>query len=238
MPEYLSTSAICAESWRIEVSCPSSAACCPNRGAATDWSHTGAWQRVCMVLAVALAACFNGCSYLHDRLNDLLDPFRVDVGFGPGLYADVRATDFMAVGAGGQTLETAGIHGRFIGTGKRGQVGLPGLAMVGEIRGTEMAPLLGDTSEFDEQRDVVPGQVLIVFPAMHAGRTGTSDWWRAHRGVHVADVGASVTVFVGVSLGFSPGEVLDLLLGFVGVDLAGDDVADRPDPAQPRSTHQ
>lgn len=185
-----------------------------------------------MVLAAALAACLTGCSYLHDRVNDLLDPFRVDVGFGPGLYADARATDFLAVGAGGQTLDTAGIHGRFVGTARLGQVGLPGLVMCGEVRDAEMTSLLGDKSEFDEQRDVVPCQVLVLFPAMHAGRTGISDWWRADRDLHVADLGASLTVFVGVSIGFSPGEVLDLLLGFVGVDLARDDVAGKPDTAR------
>ena len=186
-----------------------------------------------MFFAAAVAACFAGCSYLHDRVNDLLDPFRVDVGFGPGLYADARVTDFLAVGAGGQTLDTAGIHGRFVGTARLGQVGLPGLVMFGEPRNVEMTPLLGDTSEFDWQRDIVPGQVLLLFPAMHTGRTAVSDWSLAKRDVHVADLGASLTVFVGVSIAFSPGEVLDLLLGLVGIDLAGDDVAGKPGPARP-----
>jgi hypothetical protein len=53
----------------------------------------------------------------------------------------------------------------------------------------------------------------------------------ADRNVRVADVGASLTLgVVSVSLGFSAGEVLDLLLGVVGIDLAGDDDASRPPP--------
>ena len=66
---------------------------------------------------------------------------------------------------------------------------------------------------------------------MHTGRTGISACSLAERDVRVADVGASLTVgVVGVSVGFSPGEVLDLLLGVVGIDLAGDDDASRPPP--------
>ena len=179
-------------------------------------------------LAMLCVLGSGACGYLRDRGHDLLDPFRVDVGYGLGLYADVRATDWLATGAGLHRVHTAGLHGRFVGTSKTGQIGLP-LILAGEAR-SEMAPLLGGTSRFDWRRDIVPGQIL-VFPAMHMGRTGTSAWSLADRNVRVADVGASLTLgVVSVSLGFSAGEVLDLLLGVVGIDLAGDDDASRPPP--------
>ncbi len=177
------------------------------------------------VLAAVFASCCAGCSYVHDRTNDLLDPFRVDVGFGPGLFVDVRATDFLEVGAGIHIVETAGMHGRFVGTGTMAGIGLPFATFV-QMR-QRMAPLLGDASSFDRMRDVVPGQVLVVVPMMHSPRI--SAWSLAERDVRIADLGVTATVgLVSVSLGFSPGEVLDLLLGFVGIDLAGDDVADKP----------
>jgi hypothetical protein len=126
-------------------------------------------------------------------------------------------------------VKNAGLHGRFVGTSTLGQVGFP-LTMLGEPTFT-MTPLLGGASRFDWERDIVPGQFFLVIPVMHAGRTGISAWSLANRDVRVADVGASLTLgVVGVSVGFSPGEVLDLLLGVVGIDLAGDDDASRPPP--------
>lgn len=178
-------------------------------------------------VAILFLLCSGACGYLRDRAHDLLDPFRVDVGYGLGLYADVRATDWLAAGAGLHRVHHAGLHGRFVGTSTLGQVGFP-LTMLGEPTFT-MTPLLGGGSQFDWERDIVPGQLFLVVPAMHAGRTGISAWSLAKRDVRVADVGASLTLgVVGVSLGFSPGEVLDLLLGVVGIDLAGDDDASRP----------
>ena len=131
----------------------------------------------------------------------------------------------LEVGAGIHIVETAGMHGRFVGTGTMAGIGLPFATFV-QMR-QRMAPLLGDASSFDRMRDVVPGQVLVVVPMMHSPRI--SAWSLAERDVRIADLGVTATVgLVSVSLGFSPGEVLDLLLGFVGIDLAGDDVADKP----------
>jgi hypothetical protein len=47
--------------------------------------------------------------------------------------------------------------------------------------------------------------------------------WSSH-----ADVGADVALgYVGLGLGVSPGEFVDLLLGFVGIDIGGDDMFGR-----------
>jgi hypothetical protein len=48
----------------------------------------------------------------------------------------------------------------------------------------------------------------------------------AHRGarIHAFDIEAGISaLFVGVRVGFSPGELLDFLLGWFGIDIAGDD---------------
>src|SRR5262245_52872046 len=185
------------------------------------------------VAAVCLS-CVASCAYLHDRANDLLDPFRFDVGFLPGgVFLEARATDFLEVGAGVHSLYTVGVHGRFVGSGQLGQGGLPGLCTVGEAN-MKMEPLLGDASQFHEKRDLVPGQLLLMIPGMHSGRTGYSEWSLGERGVHVADVGVTATVLLpGISIGFSPGELLDLFLGLFGIDIAGDDVARIPRPEKP-----
>jgi hypothetical protein len=41
--------------------------------------------------------------------------------------------------------------------------------------------------------------------------------------IHAFDVEAEVALLVHTSSGFSPGEVLDFLLGFFLIDIAGDD---------------
>jgi len=174
-----------------------------------------------VALAAALAA--TSCSWCHDRTNDLLDPFRIDVAFGPGLYVDARATDFLALGAGAHYVDTAGLHGRFVGTGELFGVGLP-FFLLGHTE-QDMAPLLADASEYDPLRDILTTQLLVT-PAVSFARCGPDPVSVAERGVRVADLGATATLgIVGIGVGFSPGELLDLVLGFVGLDIAGDDVA-------------
>jgi len=182
---------------------------------------------------IAALLAGSGCTYLRDRANDLLDPFRVDVGVGFGLYADARATDFVATGVGVHALHAAGWHGRHVGTGELGGLGL-GLLMLGDAE-FAMSPLLGEPASFVRAHDVVPGQLLVF--ACNGMKCGLVRYTLAERGLHVADVGASATIgVVGVGLGFSPGELLDCLLGFFGIDIAGDDARPSEPTTMPTTT--
>lgn len=117
-------------------------------------------------LAVVTASALAGCSYLSNRANDALDVFTFDGSLGPGLYSEVRATDFAAVGLGYHDVEFAGMHGRFTGSGST-----EGAALGPVIFGTcsfdhEFSAVLSETpSEFDDYLEP-PSVQLLVGPAM------------------------------------------------------------------------
>jgi len=180
----------------------------------------------CSRLGIVLAAgfSFGSCTYVKNRVNDLLDPFRLDVAFTPGLHVDARATDFAAVGVGAKGGVVAGLHGRFAVQYRTASVGL-GPLLLGEVFWLEASPLLGE-SKYDDDHDMVPSQIAVVVPRMGVERP--RPWSLERRGLHVADTGVNVAAVVGAGVGFSPGEFVDLLLGFVGLDIAGDDVAGVP----------
>lgn len=187
-------------------------------------------------LLASLVLLFGGCSYLKNRANDVFDVIRFDIGVDFGLYAAARATDFAAVAFGAKGTPAhgmVGVHGRFAVRYGTLSVGV-GPWILGERLDVEPVALLGGESAYDRAQDVVPGQMLVL-PLL--GVEHAPDWSLEQRGLRVADAGADVTVgLVGIGLGFSPGEFLDLLLGVVGIDLAGDDVfggAAQPDAALP-----
>lgn len=183
-------------------------------------------------LAIGAFAALGSCSYLKNRANDLLDSFRFELGVGPGLYAEARATDFAAVGLGFCAQQNAAMRGRFAGTDAEvTSMGL-GPFILGSSATWSFKPLLaGDPSTPESCDGIVPAQFLL-FPMMGFGSCA-DDYSLAERGLRVADLGASVTLgYVGAGIGFSPGEFVDLLLGFVGIDIAGDDVFGRATAAE------
>jgi hypothetical protein len=183
-----------------------------------------------MLRRTGLVACalLCGCTYLQNRANDLLDPFRFDVGFTPGLHVDARATDFAALGVGVKGGVIVGLHGRFAVRYRTASVGI-GPLMLGEVFRLEASPLIGE-SKYDADHDMVPSQIAVVLPRMGVERP--RPWSLERRGLHVADIGVNVAAVVGAGVGFSPGEFVDLLLGFVAIDMAGDDVAGRAEAQQ------
>lgn len=185
--------------------------------------------------AVVVCVLLCGCSYVKNRANDLLDPFHLDVGFSPGLYVDARATDFAALGLGlrgAPAGNMVGVHGRFAVSYGAANMGL-GPIMLGDVIFPEASALLGGESSYDRNHDILPGQVFFI-PLL--GSEHAPDWSLEHRGLHVADVGANVALgVVGAGVCFSPGEFVDLLLGFVGLDVAGDDVFGREPATEPEA---
>lgn len=179
-------------------------------------------NRTCLL--VPLVLLLGGCSYLKNRANDVFDVFRFDVGWGPGLYSEARATDFAAVGIGLRDQQLASLYGRFVGNPEVFSVAL-GPFVLGSRTSLDMEPLLaGDPTHFDIRQDI-PGTQVLFLPAEAPRCSGYS---LSKRGFHIADVGADLALgYVGVGVGVSPGEFVDLLLGFVGIDLAGDDVFGR-----------
>jgi hypothetical protein len=152
-------------------------------------------------LAALGAGSTLGCAYARERAADLADVFTLEVGAGYGLHADVKATDLLHVGAGYAHLRKAGFRGRDLVWARDREVGLPVSAILavgawrdgGYDRLGHLHVNLGDLLAYD-------------------------DPWRR------ADLEVGVTAgIVSLRIGLSPGHLVDLLAGIVGLDPAGDD---------------
>jgi hypothetical protein len=76
-------------------------------------------------IMVSVSGCANLNGYFLNRANDFIDCFSADVGYGIGLDGYVKATDLVFIGVGASWTDKAGFKGRYIGTWKDGQMGLP-----------------------------------------------------------------------------------------------------------------
>ena len=190
-----------------------------------------------LLLAVVATCC--GCSYLKNRANDALDVFRLQASWGPGLYASARATDFCATGLGVRLQETIGMYGRYGFTGfpwpEAQAMGLVVMVVEDSIPYKQkLEPLLDNTSQLEDGELPVGMQLLFFLPSM--GMRCEAGYSVADRGLRVADLNASLAViWVGTDVGFSPGELIDLLLGFAGIDVADDDAFGRGETKQDES---
>jgi len=165
---------------------------------------------------------FPGCAhYWRDRARDFADP--VGLRFvGSGLGASVRATHFVQAGLLGVfSVEghNPGIMGR-----KAGLWAPPyrafeaGVAPVAYYRGAD-----------GEARAIVLGRSFLA-----GGGEGTAAPGRwtflPQRKIYsggydrrLFDFGVALYPFLGLDLSFNPAELLDLILGFAGLDILGDD---------------
>lgn len=161
-----------------------------------------------------LLLALGGCAWLRDRAADAADVVTFEVGWGLGLAADVKATDLVHVGVGYSEVRKAGFRGREPRWYRDRDVGLPGalLTQVGGLREWNLHRLLH----------------------LH---TDVGDALAWEDPLRRADLGAGVTAgLVHLRFELSPGHLLDLLAGLVGLDPAHDDRGLEPeDPAEPGS---
>ncbi len=163
--------------------------------------------------ALLVAAMTASCAWSRDRGADLADLFVVEGSLGLGASVDVKATDLLHVGVGYAHARKAGLRGR--------------------------------QAEWLRDREVgLPASLLLVAGALRDGRpwrlgdwhTNSGELWHGHSPWRAADLELGVFAgFLGLRLGFSPGELVDLLAGLVGLDPAGDDLSPefQPAPGEP-----
>lgn len=161
-----------------------------------------AMPRAALRWSLLLAPLLCGsCAWLADRGRDLADVVSLEVGAGLGLSIDVKATDFLHPGVGYAQARKAGFSGRRSYWLRDRELGLPfsALLWVGALRDLELWRLGG----------------------LHASAIDT---WQDHGAWRRADLelGLFAGLF-GLRIGISPGELVDLLAGLVGLDPAGDD---------------
>ncbi|MCU0722311.1 MAG: hypothetical protein MUC63_01610 [Planctomycetes bacterium] len=196
---------------------------------------------VLSALLLALAGAAPGCSYLEARGKDFADCWRLTVGLGIGASASVEVGPIgwgvgywegYAVGVWGRQSPFAGAH-QHLGipfplgliAGPLAMAILPGgegsdafatmLFVATEIE--NVAPSGGEESEQWKR-----GQFLHANAFLDSERDGWADYFWIEAGARC---------LVGVHAGFNPAEFLDFLLGWVGIDLCGDD--EKPPPELP-----
>jgi len=193
---------------------------------------TGRRVVVAAVLA-ALALLETGCaSYWKNRGYDLIDPF--GFAWGVGLGASARATHFLQAGAGGFfQLETRpmGFCGRrgITRSGGDGEIGIAPFyyQRVHGSRGgsSKRGIVLGKTYLYIDRINSKDEEFWTYFP----GRKQFQENYDRR----LFDFGVTAILLLGFEVNFNPFEFLDLLLGFVGLDIAGDDLWDQIDePAE------
>ena len=210
----------------------------------THLAHAG----LCVLLGVLLAGCAPG------RLDDFLDTGRASFGLGLGLSADVKVGDLThpSIGLFGAAAmfgwDSRDVEGLFYeartsdpyatfwfrrdgfdwgdalnGSGFRGAF---------EVRSCEVAiEAIGDGIDDDPPEDLgVVAQGEVLKGALYAGRwlpiPGKADEASPLGAFHtLTDLQLGVSaLLVQARVGVNPLEILDFLLGFVGLDIANDDV--------------
>jgi hypothetical protein len=191
--------------------------------------------RLLVALLIGVALLSSSCAtngYWADRRRDALDIFTVQVGYGLGVKVRAGCLQtglLMDVGLGGLR------GGEFLGVADFWPAGLgnPGkVDLVGGVVGAE--GFLGNDTADRRGKSFAAKQVIIFSYPLYSG-AGYKDIAddpvvKLHNTVFnpapyftqmdlVADVG------VGLRLGLNPGEVLDFLLGWFGVDIYSDDLS-------------
>lgn len=162
-------------------------------------------------------------NYFANRGRDLGECVRAEAGVGLGLGAGGRGAGIVDVGLEVLISSTSVSAAWLYGTGYAAECRPHAEDLFGRIH------LPGFFTELETQNRAPRTVGAIGVPsALFSYRVG---WIWSERGsrwdrLHAFDVEAHAHfVLVGCGVGFSPGEFLDFLLGWFGVDIAGDDRA-------------
>jgi hypothetical protein len=180
-----------------------------------------------ILLLVTIVACGTGCTtgYWLDRGRDLADVGSVSFGFGLGAKARVSTLQVGALGAfEGLGLRRGAI---FCESGSFNEGVFPWFPVpIGKV----LFPLnveecrLSD-SVFEKRGkdyDVSSAVPVFLMPFWDLGNL-----YSAPPIHYYSEIEAVVALGLSVRVGFNPGELLDFLLGFAGVDMFNDDLERR-----------
>ena len=176
-------------------------------------------SRCCrLALAVALAALCAGCAspYWQNRRADAADVFTATVGIGLGATARIGP---LHAGLGAN----ADLYG--IEAGEVGSLGSLAGAIVGAgDRASDACYLFAAASEIDlGSRSAARGKNVAYRPS--GIPFWNPPWSESPNPARWTQIEVAAGLLVGFRLGFNPGELLDFVLGFFGVDIYDDDIA-------------
>jgi len=205
-----------------------------------------------LVLAMLCTGCAQLGSYLKDRGNDFVDCFSAGVGIGLPGAVEVRATDWLAAGAGyAESYKPLAFRGREAVTPYAVQQGLPLFPLHtwltrddkrferdGGFRflytyfceqEPEGPPILGLSSEGRTTKSILIFDMTSIprfryHPTFSlVGRADDPIETEERGPLHAFDVGVDATLGLSAGVSFSPGEFADFVLGFFGLDIGHDD---------------
>jgi len=197
------------------------------------------------LILLAFLLALPSCRYLHNRGADFLDQFRVSVGVGS--VAGVRVRALGAVDTGimmGVKPRAASIGWRY-GTplffnhaDTRVDADQAEIIKATSITGLDYAA--GTYRSASTSAAILPGLFTwtdatpkdYAWLVPEEGDTFRDRRWIWNREtfrhdryaqIHAFDIEAEAGLFAYIEGGYSPGELVDFLLGIVGIDIAGDD---------------
>lgn len=202
--------------------------------------------RVTPALLIAPGLLLASCQYLQDRALDFLDQYKGSVGAGP--MGGVRSKNLgvvdtgLMVGAKPRALALGWRYGTplyFKESDSRFDVNQAEI-----VKTTTLTAFDYEKGSYKSAKTSA-----VLFPAIFSWIDSTPtdyEWYvpeeaadyddrhwiwsgRSFYGnsrfdqIHAFDIEVEVGLFVYVEVGFSPGEIVDFLLGFLTIDIAGDD---------------
>lgn len=190
--------------------------------------------------------------YLKNRVLDLADVFNIELTYGPGALIAGNVTRLVGTGIGTSDQEGWMMEGRYLGHGRRESGGI--LLCYGSNcdfpypSDQNVSKILGSVVDKHDRSDSLsittdpefyllginpplPGPCeipyivnLIIEPSKY--------------GLYALDSSIGVSALCGVHIGLSPGELLDFILGWTTLDLAGDDEpGGKPQSSSPGTSH-
>ena len=179
----------------------------------TNPEHGVARCRASRLTLLLLGVLVGGCQYAEARGRDFMDIFRVEGHLGPGMQVDIKATELLHFGFGSSQGVRTGFNYGVLETHQILEHHLPASAVVTAV--DERSQGLHTTSWGLESTQ---HKCFVVMPGMLNDSTMAVD------ALHFFDFEIGVyALFPGARIGFSPGELLDFILGIWTFDLAHDD---------------
>ncbi len=185
------------------------------------------WRSVGISLAclLGLALC-TGCTYLKNRGNDFLDVVWADVGYGLGVGVDMQLTAFSQSGLGVYRMAKSGLTRREFKTWNEFGAAL----LLGRMVLYDQHPPARPPGEHDGER-----RGSLIYPTAIRSLLGDEFKAEGRPRIHIVnprapwmnafdvDIGVALIV-IGARVGLSPGEGVDFLLGWFGLDIGEDDI--------------
>jgi len=198
-------------------------------------------SRAINALVLAIVAASGGCAYARARASDASQIFRVDVGAGFGICADVRLLGLLDFGTGMPLFLVVPMPGASFTWNAALLYGDPWVGIEEEFMfpgwcRRDYSPVRSANPFVTLSREHWSHACHSIVPAfLNWNEPKTPEIARLDRGIHRFDLEAGATaVMVRLRLGFSPGELLDFLLGWFGLDFAEDDGPAPPPPPSPK----